>query len=64
MAPYLVSDLPVSTLTGMVERYLDYPLSAIHSLKGENRLNNNYYEFYVDEEHLEELRLELFYAPK
>lgn len=64
VAPYLVSDLPVSTLSSMVERYIDYPLSAVHSLKGENKLVNNYYEFYVDEDHLEELRLELFYAPK
>ena len=64
VAPYLVSDLPVSTLTSMVERYIDYPLSAIHSLKGENKLVNNYYEFTIDEDHLEQLRLELFYAPK
>ena len=64
VAPYLVSDLPVSTLTGMVERYIDYPLAGILSLEGENRLGKEIYEFYADEKKLEELRLELFYAPK
>ncbi|MBQ6718944.1 MAG: LCP family protein [Oscillospiraceae bacterium] len=64
IAPYLVSDLPVSNLTSMVERYIDYPLSRIISLEGENRLGEEFYEFYADEEKLEELRLNLFYAPK
>lgn len=63
VAPYLVSDLPVSTLTGMVERYIDYPLADVLSLEGENRLAE-IYEFYADEEKLEDLRLKLFYAPK
>ena len=64
VAPYLISDLPVSTLTGMVERYIDYPLTGVLSLEGENRIVDNMCEFYVDEEKLEDLRLELFYAPK
>lgn len=64
VAPYLLSDLPVSTLTGMVERYIDYPLTGVLSLEGENRLGEEFYEFYVDEDKLEDLRLELFYAPK
>jgi len=64
VAPYLVSDLPVSTLTGMVERYIDYPLTGILSLEGENRRGEEFYEFYADEDKLEDLRLDLFYAPK
>ena len=64
VAPYLVSDLPVSTLTGMVERYIDYPLSAVYSLEGENRMGAEFIEFYADQDALENLRLELFYAPK
>ncbi len=64
VAPYLVSDLPVSTLTGMVERYIDYPLSAVYSLEGENRMGEEFMEFYADMDKLEDLRLELFYAPK
>jgi len=64
VAPYLVSDLPVSTLTGMVERYIDYPLTGILSLEGENKLGEDLYEFYADEDYLEDLCLEVFYAPK
>lgn len=64
VAPYLLSDLPVSTLTGMVERYIDYPLTGILSLEGENILGEELYEFYADEDALEDLCLEVFYAPK
>ena len=64
VAPYLVSDLPLSTLTAMMERYEGYAIADTISLTGENRLGEEYYEFYPDEEKLEELILELFYAPK
>lgn len=64
VAPYIVSDLPISTLTGMVERYEDYKLAEPLSLEGENILGEEYYEFYPNEENLEELTLKLFYAPK
>ena len=64
VAPYLISDLPISTLTGMVERYIDYPQKEVISLEGENRIVDNVCEFYADEKKLEDLRLELFYAPK
>ena len=64
VAPYLVSDLPISTLTSMVERYMDCSLTGILSLEGENKRGEKYMEFYVDEDALEDLRLELFYAPK
>lgn len=62
VAPYILSDLPVSTLTGMVERYQDYPVTLL-SLEGDNVLGETYYEFYPDEEKLEDLILELFYTP-
>lgn len=64
VAPYLVSDLPISTLTSMVERYMDCSLTGILSLEGENKRGEKYMEFYVDEDALEDLRLELFYALK
>lgn len=64
VSPYLVSDLPVSTLTAMMERFEGYEISESIALKGENRLTERYYEFYPDEQALEELILELFYAPK
>ena len=64
VAPYIISDLPLSTLSGMVERYKDYEISQILSLEGDNVLGEEYYEFYVDEEKLEDLTLRLFYAEK
>lgn len=63
-APYIVSDLPISTLVSMVQRYQDYALAEPLSLEGENVLGEEYYEFYPDETKLEELTLQLFYAPK
>lgn len=63
-APYIVSDLPISTLVSMVQRYQDYELAEPLSLEGENVLGEEYYEFYPDEAKLEALTLQLFYAPK
>lgn len=64
VAPYLVSDLPVNTLTAMMERFAGYEMTEIVSVAGENRLGEQFYEFYADEAALEDLILELFYAPK
>ena len=64
VAPYLVSDLPVSTLSSMVRSYEDYPITDMLSLEGENRLGESYYEFYPDEEKLDAQILDLFYAAK
>lgn len=64
VAPYLVSDMPVNTLTALLERCQGYTIAEPISLPGENRLGQRYYEFYPDEEALEKLILELFYAPK
>ena len=64
VAPYLVSDCPVSTLNSMLERYVDYTITEVVTPEGENRIGEEYYEFYVDEEKLDELILRLFYAPK
>lgn len=64
VAPYIVSDLPLSTLSTLMERCEGYSVADSISLEGENRLGEQYYEFYPDEEKLEELILRLFYAPK
>lgn len=64
VAPYLVSDLPVNSLSSMVERYENHRMGDILAVEGENVLGSEFYEFYPDEEKLEELILELFYDPK
>lgn len=64
ISPYIVTDCSVNVLTGMMERYGEYTLKEIVSPEGENVMGEEYYEFYADEEKLDELILRLFYAPK
>ena len=64
VAPYLVSDCPISTLTKMLDHYEEYTINDVVTPEGENVLGDEYYEFYADEEKLDELILNLFYAPK
>lgn len=62
--PYIVTDCSTNTLTGMLSRYKDYTFKEIVTVDGENVIGEEYYEFYVDEEHLQQVVLELFYAEK
>lgn len=64
ISPYLVTDCSMNVITGMMERYADYEVTEIVSLPGENVKGEEYYEFHVDEEAMDELILRLFYAPK
>ena len=64
VAEYLVTDCSATTVNGLYQRYSDYELHEIHVPKGENVMGEKYFEFYVDEEHMEDLTLHLFYAPK
>ena len=63
-APYLVTDCSVNVITGMIDRYGDYTIGEVVSPEGENVMGQQYFEFYVDEEKLDEVILRLFYAPK
>jgi anionic cell wall polymer biosynthesis LytR-Cps2A-Psr (LCP) family protein len=64
VAPYLVSDCSLNTISNMLSRYEDYEVRQFVTPKGENVLGGEYYEFHVDEEALDALILELFYQPK
>lgn len=64
VAPYLVSDCPINTLTSMIERYEDYQFTGVITPAGESAIVDGYYEFHADEEALDELVIGLFYAPK
>jgi LCP family protein required for cell wall assembly len=64
IAPYLVSDCPVSTLSNMLDRYVDYEIKEVVTPEGENLIGDGHYEFYVDEEQFDGLIVRLFYAPK
>lgn len=61
---YMVTNCSGNTIIGMAERYQDYELGEIVSPKGENILGEQYYEFYIDEEDLQRIVIELLYAPK
>lgn len=63
VSPYIVSDCSVNVISGMTKRYSDYEIGEIVTPEGENVLNE-YYEFHVDEENLDEIVLRLFYAEK
>lgn len=64
IAPYLVSDCSVKTVSGMLSRYEGYEIRRIVTPEGENVMGGEYYEFHVDEEKLDKLILELFYHAK
>lgn len=63
-SPYLVTDCSTQVVTGLLNRCADYELQDILIPEGENVLGETYYEFYVDEEALEDLVLSLFYSEK
>ena len=64
--PLLRSIVVCSTtvLTSMMERYADYEIVEIVSPEGKNIMGEEYYEFHVDEEKLDDLILRLFYVAK
>lgn len=63
VAPYAVTDCSGTVMNRLMEDYGDYSLGQVYTLPGENVRGEKHYEFYVDEEALDELILQLFYAP-
>lgn len=63
ISPYIVTNCSANVLSGIVERYSDYPLKENVTPEGESVVGE-YMEFHVDEEKLNELVVRLFYAPK
>ncbi|MBQ1930675.1 MAG: LCP family protein [Lachnospiraceae bacterium] len=61
---YIVTDCSANTLSTIMSRYSEYEIVEIVSPAGDNVLGEQYYEFYVDEEALDQLILRLLYAPK
>ena len=64
VAPYIVTDCSVETLSKIINHYLDYELLGAVTPEGENRIEDGHYAFYTDEEKLDALCVELFYRPK
>lgn len=64
VAPYIVTDCSSTTLSGMLDRYTEFELKEVVTPEGDNVIGEEYYEFYPDEEKLDELIVRLFYAQK
>ena len=64
ISPYIVTNCSANTLNGFLNRYAGFALGEVVTPKGENVIGEMYYEFYPDEEALDELVLRLFYAQK
>jgi len=64
VSPYIVTDCSAETLSGMMKRYVDFTFKEVITPEGENRISDGYYEFYVDEEKMDELIVDVFYSTK
>ncbi len=64
VSDYIVSDCSINTLSSMLNRYSDYTFNGIISPEGENKIGEKYMEYYLDEDSLFELVLDLFYSKK
>lgn len=64
VSDYIVTDCSVNVISSLMNKCADYSFDRILSPEGENVLGDRYYEFYVDEEKLDALILDLFYTEK
>ena len=63
LEPYIVTDCSINAMGGLLDRYMDYEIIDAVSPEGENIVVDGHYEFHADEEKLDALIVELFYAP-
>ena len=61
---YMVTDCSATVFNTLAGQYATYEMGRILSPEGKNVMGETYFEFYVDEDSLLELTLDLFYAPK
>ena len=62
--PYIVTDCSTTVISSLLGKYAEYEIGQILSPKGENVMGERYIEFYVDEDDLLQIALQLLYAPK
>ena len=65
VSKYMVTNIDLNAFTYMATEYIgyDFDMENIYSLEGEVIQGNNFEEFYVDDDALQELIIELFYEP-
>ena len=61
---YMVTDTSVNTMSNLINKYSVYSLKDIITPEGENVTGSDYMEFYADENKLDQMILNLFYAEK
>lgn len=61
---YIVTDCSSSALTTIASRYASYTLGDVVAIEGENVNGEEFMEYHVDEEKLDEVILKYLYAPK
>ena len=61
----MVTNIDLSVFTYMATEYMsyDFDIDNMYSLEGEVIQGNNFEEFYVDDDALQELIIKLFYEP-
>lgn len=64
VSDYLVTNLSANSLSGIIDRYSHYPIVEVVSPEGENVMGEEYFEFYVNQQSLDDLILRLFYTEK
>ena len=64
ISPYIVTDCSATVLSGMMDHYMNYSLKEVLIPSGKALVADGHYQFYVDEEKLDELIVSLLYAPK
>ena len=65
VSKYMVTDIDINSFTYLVTEVINYDFNVenMHSLKGEVIQGENFEEFYVDDDALQELIVDLFYEP-
>ena len=61
---YIVTDMSSKTVSKLMDKYQSYILEEAYTLQGENVLGQTYYEYYPDEDALEELLIRLCFEAK
>ena len=64
VSEYILTDCSLDTLSSLSEKFEEYELKDIVTPKGEYVLGEKFYEFYIDEEDLENIVLKYLYVLK
>ena len=60
---YVVTDCTTTTMNELYQRFSDYEAGQVYKLEGKNEIVGENYGFFPDKEKLEDMTLQLFFAP-